>query len=44
MNKVLRILKIVSTFCSLFYYVADNCVWLAGLGFISPRIRNLKWK
>lgn len=44
MNKILRILKIISTFCSLFYYVADNAVWLAGLDFISPRVRNLKWK
>ena len=44
MNKILRILKIISTFCSLFYYVADNAVWLAGLGFISPKIKNLKWK
>lgn len=44
MNKQLRILKIVSTICSCIYYFADNCVWLGGLGFISPRIYSMKWK
>lgn len=44
MNKLLRILKICSTICSFFYYVADNSVWLAGLGYMSPRIFKYKWK
>lgn len=44
MNKLLRILKIFSGLCSFFYYVADNSVWLAGLGFVSPKIFNYKWK
>lgn len=44
MNGILRILKIFSTTCSFFYYLADNSVWLGGLGFISPRIFKYKWK
>ena len=44
MNKVLRLLKICSLTCSFFYYIADNCVWLAGLGYTSPKILNYKWK
>ena len=44
MNKLLRGLKIISTICSCIYYIADNSVWLAGLGFISPRIFHMKWK
>ena len=44
MNPGLRILKIASTFCSFFYYIADNWVWLAGLEFTSPRIFKYKWK
>lgn len=38
MNTLLRILKIFSTGCSFMYYVADNAVWMAGLGFISNKI------
>ena len=44
MNTGLRVLKIFSTFCSFFYYIADNWVWLAGLGYTSPRIFKYKWK
>ena len=44
MNKVLRILKIFSTCCSFCYYIADNSVWLAGMGFVSPTIYKYKWK
>ena len=44
MNGVLRILKIFSTSCSFFYYLADNSVWLAGLGYINPKIFKYKWK
>jgi hypothetical protein len=44
MNKILRVLKIISTICSFFYYMGDNIVWLAGLGYMSPKIFNYKWK
>jgi len=44
MNGVLRILKLLSTTCSFFYYVADNAVWSAGLGYLSPKIFKYKWK
>lgn len=42
----LRILKIVSTCCSFIYYLTDNIVWLANLGFTSPRVPfyEFKWK
>jgi len=44
MNKILRILKICSTTCSFFYNIADNSVWLAGIGYMSPNILRYKWK
>ena len=44
MNKLLRVLKIFSTCCSFAYYMADNIVWLAGMGYMSPTIINYKWK
>ena len=44
MNKILRVLKVMSTVCSFFYYMADNIVWLAGLDYMSPKIFNSKWK
>ena len=44
MNKVLRLLKICSTCCSFLYYIADNSVWLAGMGFTDPKIFSYKWK
>ena len=44
MDRILRLLKIFSLSCSFFYYIADNWVWLVGLGFTSPRIFNYKWK
>lgn len=44
MNKVLRILKICSTCCSFLYYIADNSVWLAGMGFMKTTIFKYKWK
>ena len=44
MDRILRLLKTFSLSCSFFYYIADNWVWLAGLGCTSPRIFNYKWK
>ena len=44
MDRILRLLKICSHFCSFFYQIADNWVWLAGMNFTSPRIFNYKWK
>ena len=44
MNRLLRALKIVSMMCSTFYYIADNIVWLAGVGYMSPKIFGYKWK
>jgi len=44
MDRILRVLKLMSTICSFFYGVADNIVWLAGLGFMSPKIFKSKWK
>lgn len=44
MNRLLRILKIFSTCCSFAYYLTDNIVWLAGMGYMSPSIFKYKWK
>ena len=46
-EKPLRILKVVSACCSFVYYLTDNMVWLANLGFTSsfvPFSTQLKWK
>ena len=46
-EKPLRILKVVSACCSFVYYLTDNLVWLANLGFTSsfvPFSTQLKWK
>ena len=44
----LRMIKIVSTCCSFIYYLTDNIVWLANLGFVSSYVplmgTRLKWK
>jgi hypothetical protein len=47
----LRVLKIVSTVCSFIYYLTDNIVWLANLGFVGDYVPHLfggitkyKWK
>jgi hypothetical protein len=43
----LRILKVISACCSFVYYLTDNIVWLANLGFTShyvPFSTKLKWK
>ena len=37
----------ISTCCSFVYYLTDNIVWLANLGFVSsfvPYLPKLKWK
>ena len=43
----LRLLKVISACCSFVYYLTDNIVWLANLGFTSvyvPFSTQLKWK
>ena len=47
----LRSLKIISTCCSFIYYLTDNIVWLANLGFVGNYVPHLfggstsyKWK
>jgi hypothetical protein len=47
----LRILKIISTCCSFIYYLTDNIVWLANLGFVGNYVPHIfggktsfKWK
>ena len=44
MNRVLRFMKIVSTICSFFYYLTDNAVWLAGMGYMNHTVYGRKWK
>ena len=41
----LKSLKIVSAFCSFHYYLTDNIVWFANMGFISKfYYGDKKWK
>lgn len=44
LNGLLKVMKIISTICSFCYYVADNIVWLVGLGYVNPRVLGYKWK
>ncbi len=41
-----RILKIISTFCSYIYYFTDNIVYLSNLDFLKPTVpgMKIKWK
>ena len=46
-QRPLGLLKVISTCCSFVYYLTDNIVWLANLGFTSsfvPFSTQLKWK
>ena len=44
MHPFLKFFKIISTACSFFYYLTDNIVWLAGIGYMDSKIFNYKWK
>ena len=44
MSFSLKVMKLISTCCSFFYYLTDNLVWLAGIGYIEPKIFSYKWK
>ena len=39
-----KFLKIISTICSFFYYLTDNIVWLANMGYMSNKIFEYRWK
>ena len=40
----MKILKIISTWCSFMYYLNDNIVWLANLGFVKHEIAGVRFK
>ena len=44
MTKEVKFMKIISTICSFFYYLTDNIVWLANIGYMNNKIYNYKWK
>ena len=39
-----KFLKIISTICSFFYYLTDNIVWLANIGYMNSKIFSYRWK
>ena len=44
MTTMLKALKLTSTFCSFIYYVADNIVFFANIGFLPHEIGGIKFK
>ena len=46
LHPVLKFLKITSTSCSFFYYLSDNIVWFANMGFVKKSVPGfeMKWK
>ena len=42
---LLKVLKIMSSFCSFYYYLFDNIVWFTQIGIMNKfLISNIKWK
>jgi len=39
-----KLMKIVSTICSFFYYLTDNIVWMSQIGYASPKVFGYRWK
>lgn len=44
LKKEVKFLKIISTICSFFYYLTDNIVWLANIGYMNSKIFSYRWK
>ena len=44
LNKEVKFVKIISTICSFFYYLSDNIVWLANMGYMNHKIFDFRWK
>ena len=44
LNKEVKFVKIISTICSFFYYLSDNIVWLANMGYMNHAIFEYRWK
>ena len=44
MNKRVKFMKTISTICSFFYYLTDNIVWLANMGYLNNKVFSYKWK
>ena len=44
MRTEVKFLKTISTICSFFYYLTDNIVWLANMGYMNNKIFRYKWK